>query len=120
MTFREPVGSLSFHISPPSVLILIKINPVPGIISHLPQIHLRLGLPKRLFPSGLQTNTPYVFLDSPIRASCPAHLKRLLLLDVRLISGPLIAFAVLMPMVGGLESNFTIAFLHDIINMMGF
>jgi hypothetical protein len=37
-------------------------------------IHLRLGLPSGLFPSGFHTNSLYTFLFSPIRATCPAHL----------------------------------------------
>jgi hypothetical protein len=37
-------------------------------------IHLRLGLPSGLFPSGFPTNNLYTFLFSPIRAACPAHL----------------------------------------------
>jgi hypothetical protein len=44
-------------------------------------IHLRLGLPSGLFPSGFPTNNLYTFLFSPIRATCPAHL---ILLDVHL------------------------------------
>ena len=37
-------------------------------------IHLRLGLPSVLFPSGFPTKTLYTPLSSPIRATCPAHL----------------------------------------------
>jgi hypothetical protein len=38
-------------------------------------IHLRLGLPSGLFPSGFPTNNLYTFLlFSPIRTICPAHL----------------------------------------------
>jgi hypothetical protein len=37
-------------------------------------IHLRLGLPSGLFPSGFPTNDLYTFLFSPIRATYPAHL----------------------------------------------
>jgi hypothetical protein len=37
-------------------------------------IHLRLGLPSGLFPSGFPTNNLNTFLYSPIRATCPAHL----------------------------------------------
>jgi hypothetical protein len=39
---------------------------------------LRLGLPRRFFPSGFR-KALYVFLFSPIRAACPAHL---ILLDL--------------------------------------
>ena len=43
--------------------------------------HLRLGLPSGLFPSGFPTKTLYTPF-SPIRATCPAHLKCLTLLHI--------------------------------------
>jgi hypothetical protein len=37
-------------------------------------IHLHIGLPSGLFPSGFRTNNLYAFLFSPIHATCPTHL----------------------------------------------
>jgi hypothetical protein len=37
-------------------------------------IHLRVGLPSGLFPSGFHSNNLHTFLFSNIRATCPAHL----------------------------------------------
>ena len=37
-------------------------------------IHLRLGLPSGLLPTGFPSNALYTSLSSPIRATCSAHL----------------------------------------------
>ena len=37
-------------------------------------IHLRLGLPSGLLPSGFPSKTLFTPLSSPIRATCPVHL----------------------------------------------
>jgi hypothetical protein len=39
----------------------------------IPFSHLRLGLPRGLFPSCFLTKTLYTFLSSPICAKFPAH-----------------------------------------------
>jgi hypothetical protein len=48
-------------------------------------IHLHLGLPSGLFPSGAPTNNLYTFLFSPIRAKCSTHL---IFLDLIIVITP--------------------------------
>jgi hypothetical protein len=49
-------------------------HPILSLEGPMLSIHLRLGLPSGLFPSGFHTNNLYTFLFAPIRATCPAHL----------------------------------------------
>jgi hypothetical protein len=81
---RNPKVHYRFHKSPPLVSILSQIEPVHIIPSYLRSIlilstHLRLDLPSGLFHSVFPTNILYLFLFSPIRATCPDHL---ILLDL--------------------------------------
>jgi hypothetical protein len=62
----------------------VKSNPPPTPQANLPKIHsdpihLRLDLPSCLLPSGFLTKTVYTFLSSHMRATCTAHLIRLVL-----------------------------------------
>jgi hypothetical protein len=57
-------------------------NPISNRSILMLSIHLRLGLPSGLFPSGFSTNNLYTYLFSPIRATCPAHL---ILLDFKIL-----------------------------------
>jgi hypothetical protein len=61
LSWAKPIQPTTFNpISKRSILML--------------SIHLHLGLPSGLFPSGFPTNNLYTFLFSPIRATCTTHL----------------------------------------------
>ena len=77
-------GTRSFITALTSVrhLSLSWASPIQSIYPHptswrsvlILSVHLRLGLPRGLLPSGYLTKTLYIPLSSPIRATCPAHL----------------------------------------------
>jgi len=66
------------HKSPPLVPVLSKMNPVHNFLSYFSKInliftlHLCLGLPTGLFPSGFPTKVLYAFLIFPKRATSPS------------------------------------------------
>ena len=77
-------GTRRFNTALKSVrhLSLSYASPIQSIYSHptswrailILSIHLRLGLPSGLLPSGFPSKTLYTPLSSPVRAICPAHL----------------------------------------------
>ena len=68
---------------PPIIPILSRINQIPRINTYFFQIHsnlsshLRLGLPKGLFPVGVSVNIYKALLPSSILATWPTHLNLL-------------------------------------------
>ena len=62
---RNPKVHYRTHKRPPPVPILGQPDPVHTPTSHLLEIHLRLGLPSGLFPSGFPTKTLYTPFPHP-------------------------------------------------------
>jgi hypothetical protein len=72
---RDPKVRCRINKSSPLVPILSQTNPAqsPFPLYKILLLHLRLGRPSGLFPSGFPTNNLHTFLFSPIHATCPAH-----------------------------------------------
>ena len=74
-------GMRSCQTSLITVITVLNSTPFACILSHKNTVtlilffRLRLGLPSGLFSAGFPTKTPYAFLLSPIRATCPAPLR---------------------------------------------
>jgi hypothetical protein len=62
------------HNSPRVVPILSQINPVHATSSYLSKLHLLLGLPSGLLPSGIHTTSLQLLLYGPSHSTCPIHL----------------------------------------------
>ena len=72
--FMEPGGSMLHSQGSPIISSLSQTNPIPHIDTHFFKIliwssHLRLGLPKGLFPAGVPFKILKALLPSPILAT---------------------------------------------------
>ena len=88
----EPVGSMPHSQGSPIIPILSRINPIPRTDTYFLRYililssHLRLGLPKGLFPVGLLVKILKALLPFSILATCPAHLNLLDLITLTKVS----------------------------------
>jgi hypothetical protein len=74
MFITEFTRALQLYLSWAKPIQSTTLSPISKRSILMLSIHLRLGLPSGLFPSGFPTNYLYTFLSSPNRATCTAHL----------------------------------------------
>ena len=85
---------MRIHMGSPIILILSRINPITHIDTYLSKVHLilpshlRLGLPKGLFPAGVPVKILKAFLPSSNLATCRAHFNLLDLISLTILPTP--------------------------------